>query len=51
LSFVIKEGGVLGRDNPLHRADEVLADLGIGVRIARKADGGRRPKSIREIPE
>jgi len=28
----------------------VLADLGIGGRIVRKADGGRRPKAIQEIP-
>jgi len=28
----------------------VLADLAIGDRIARKADGGRRPNAIREIP-
>ena len=28
----------------------MLADLAIGDRIVRKADGGRRPQSIREIP-
>jgi hypothetical protein len=27
-----------------------LVDLGIGDRIVRKPDGGRRPKVIREIP-
>jgi len=37
---------------PLHRAEEVLADLGIGdrIRIISKADDGRRKKPIREIP-
>jgi len=34
---------------PLRRAREVLADLAIGDRIGRKADGGRRPWIIREI--
>ena len=32
-----------------HPAEWVLADDGIGVRIIRKADGGRRPKAIWEI--
>ena len=36
--------------SPLHPAEEVLADVGIGDRIVRKADGGRRPKTIWEIP-
>jgi len=31
-------------------AEEVLAGLAIGGRIVRKADGGCRPKAIREIP-
>ena len=35
---------------PLHRAERMLADLAIGDRLVRKADGGRRPKAIREIP-
>ncbi len=35
---------------PLHPAGKALADLRIGNRIVRKADGGRRPKGIREIP-
>ena len=43
--------GLAAAGYPLHRADKVLADLGIGVRIVRKADGGRQPKSIREIPD
>ena len=33
-----------------HPAELVLVDDGIGVRIIRKADGGSRPKAIREIP-
>ena len=33
-----------------HRAEEVLADLSIGDRLVRKADSGRRPEAIREIP-
>jgi len=28
----------------------MLADLAIGDRLAREADGGRRPKAILEIP-
>ena len=32
-----------------HPAELVLLDDGIGVRIIRKADGGRRPKTIWEI--
>ena len=28
----------------------MLADLPVGDRIVRKADGGRRPEAIREIP-
>ena len=35
--------------SPFHPAEEALADAGIGDRIVRRADGGRRPKSIREI--
>ena len=36
--------------SPVHPAGEVHADVGAGDRIVRKADGGRRPKTIREIP-
>jgi len=35
---------------PLRRPERILADLPIGDRIGQKADGGRRPKAIREIP-
>jgi len=28
----------------------MLADLAVGGRLVRMADGGRRPESIREIP-
>ncbi len=34
-----------------HPAEWVLADDGIDVRIIRKADDGRRPKTIWEISE
>jgi hypothetical protein len=36
---------------PCAERKECLADLAIGDRIVRKADGGCRPKVIREIPE
>jgi len=39
------------RGYPLRRADNALADLAIGDKLVRKADGGRRPKSIRAIRE
>lgn len=35
---------------PRRRAEEAFADLAIGGRIIRKADGGRRPGPIQEIP-
>jgi len=35
---------------PLRRAERMLADLAIGDRLVRKADGGRRPNVIRQIP-
>ena len=35
---------------PRRRAGRVLADHAVGDRIVRKADGGRRPNVIREIP-
>jgi len=44
-----QDHGLTTAGYPLHRADKVLADLGIGVRIARKADTGHRLKSVREI--
>lgn len=34
----------------LRRAEEAFADLAVRDGIVRKADGGRRPKAIREIP-
>ncbi len=36
---------------PLHQAGKVLPDVAISGRIVRKADGGRRPKAIWEIPD
>jgi hypothetical protein len=36
---------------PLDRPRTTLADPMIGDKTIRKADGGRRPKAIREIPD
>jgi len=33
------------------RAEEALADLAVRDTIVKKADGGRRPKAIRGIPD
>jgi hypothetical protein len=42
--------GLEATERPRRRAENALADLAVGDRIVRKADGGRRPKSIWEIP-
>ena len=41
--------GLATARHPRHQAKTMLADPTIGDRIARKADGGRRPQSIQGI--
>jgi len=35
---------------PLRRAERMLADLAIGDRLVKEADGGRRREAIQETP-
>jgi hypothetical protein len=51
VSSVWSLGGLKVRGYPLRPVENSLAGLAIGDIFVRKADGGRRPKAIREIPD